>query len=303
MKKSKNGKGKNKKSSTSKTTDKGRRKFLQALGGAAVTGAAGLEDAFLSAAFAATPAVNALPAQEARAAAQKVFDATRNASTLDEALGKKGLKRADEYARVFRPVSKKLGRAKQIVIVPYHPADKSAKVVGSIGISEGEPASAVSIELDGTKVVRFTTHDTFGGKLVEREFNPAEVTAKNIGKLVETDLPRENLEPDLPVSVSAGASAVAFRDLLAEEQKAKVYTPAQARGFLTNTPTVRLIAQLQYARLKGLTMSPGNSCCCCCSCCWGSCSSCSAVSSPKYLGGKFHRNGGVVQRVPHCEPA
>ena len=268
-----------------------RKRFLQVLG-AGTVGASSIDAAFISQAFGASSTVEELP----RSAVPEYLNVAASKSLhpemvpqLEAALNKAGLQRVDSIARVYQ-ITSPAGVQKKITVIPFHPTERTAGTVGSIGISEGSSPSSVSVKLDGTRVVSFTTYDVLFGKLVERTFTPKQLQG-GAGALVERNLPRERVVPDISVAQSASVAEQTFRTLLAEEQKTGEYTAAQVQGFLTNLPSIRLMAQLQYARHKGLTMSPGNACCSCCSCCWGCCSCTSAVSS-SYLSDRYRSRAG-----------
>jgi hypothetical protein len=271
--------------------DESRKRFLQILG-AGTIGAGTLDIAFISQAFGASSMVEELPHSETQAHLQVAASKSLHPEMvpqLEAALSKLGLHRVDSIARVYKFTSA-AGVTKHITIIPFHPEGKApgklAEIVGSIGLSEGSSPSSVSVKLEGTKIVSFTTHDVLFGKLVQKTITPEELRSAGTGAFVEKSLPREHVTPDVSVMQSEGLSESTLRTLLADEEKAGQYTPAQVQGFLTNLPSIRLMAQLQYTRHKGLTMSPGNACCSCCSCCWGCCSCTSAVSS-SYLSERY----------------
>jgi len=271
--------------------EESRKRFLQMIGVGAL-GAATIDGAFISQAFGASSMVEELPRAEVEAhlkvAASKSLH-PEMVPQLEAALGKAGLHRVDSIARVYELTSA-AGVKKRIAILPFHPEGKApgklASIVGSIGISEGSSPSAVTVRLEGTKVVSFTTHDVLFGKLVEKTITPQELQRAGTAPFVEKNLPREHVTPDISVEQSTGLAESTLRKLLADEEKEGQYTPAQVQGFLTNLPSIRLMAQLQYARHKGLTMSPGNACCCCSSCCWGCCS-CTSATASSYLSERY----------------
>ena len=273
-----------------------RKRFLQMLG-AGTAGAAAIDAAFISKAFGASAMVEQMSAMEAASHLKVATSLSLHPEMvpqLESALGAVGLHRVDSIARVYR-VTGATGVAKTITIIPFHPAERSAETVGSLGLSEGSSPSGVSVKLDGTRVVSFTTHDVLFGKLVTKTITPEQLTGRGITPFVETTLPREHIVTDVSVEQSAGLAETTFRSLLAAEEKSGEYTPAQVAGFLTNLPSIRLMAELQYTRHKGLTMSPGNACCSCCSCCWGCCSCTSAVSS-SYLSERY-RSRSATRRI------
>ena len=265
-----------------------RRQFLHVLG-AATVGAAGIDAAFISSAFGAQSVVTEIPRAQVKPMLNTAIAKSLHPEQypmIEQSLAAVGLtNRVDDIARSYQIVGAVTGKVKTLTIIPYHPVDRKSQIVGGIGVSTGSPSSGVSVKLDGTKVVSYTTHDVFFGKLVTRTFSPDQL-ANGIAPLVEQKFPREAVTPDITVETSADLSVTTFRALLADEQAKGIYSPAQVRGFLTNTPSMRLMAQLQYARHRGLTMSPGNACCSCCSCCWGCCS-CTSAASSSYLSEKY----------------
>jgi hypothetical protein len=266
-----------------------RKEFLQTLG-AATVGAAGLDAAVITKAFGATAVARELPRAQITAPLQTAIAKSEHPELfpmINRSLARLGLHPAEDVARVYEVTNVATGAPKTLTIVPYHPANRSQNIVGGVGISEGQPASAVSVQLNGTTVQSITTHDVLFGKLVVRTFTPAQLASGGVERFVERNLPRDrSVTPSITVQDAAGLGVRTFRSLLAAEQAQGVYSPAQVRGFLGNTQTVGLIAQLQYARHRGLTMSPGNACCCCSCCCWGCCS-CSSAVSTRYVSEKY----------------
>ena len=267
---------------------KSRKDFLHILG-AAGAGAAGLDAAVITKAFGAQAIAREIPRSQITAPLQTAVAKSEHPELfpmINRSLAGLGLHPAEDVARVYEVTNVATGAPKTITIVPYHPKDRSQNITGSVGISEGQPASGVSVKLDGTAVASITTHDVLFGKLVVRTFSPEQLTG-GIRPLVERNLPRDqSVTPSISVEDAASLGDRTFRSLLAGERAQGVYSPEQVRGFLADAPMVRLIAQLQYARHRGLTMSPGNACCCCSCCCWGCCSCSSAVSS-RYLSEKY----------------
>jgi len=98
-------------------------------------------------------------------------------------------------------------------------------------------------------------------------------------------------DSDGPTTLSRTEAGVrkyfeSFNQLLRDEYSSAIYTQEDIRDLIHNVPIISAIAELQHMRLMGMTHSPGTSCCCCCCCCWGSCSSCSAVST-RYVNEKY----------------
>jgi hypothetical protein len=268
-----------------------RKQFLGTIG-AATVGAAGLDGLFISKAFGAVLAVQEVPKGQISGilstAPSKALH-PEHFSTINSALNSLGLTRADDVARVYKVATKTL------TILPYHPSSKTDHSVGAVAISEGSPMSAVSVKLNGTKVVSYTTHDVFNGKLVEKTIAATALSSQGVTPFVEKRFKRYPVTPDVSVETSADISEQTFRKLLADEQSKGMYSAEQVRGFLTNVPTIRLMAQLQYARHKGLKMSKVNACCSTCSCCWGCCS-CTSAASSSYLSEKY-RSRSASRRI------
>lgn len=288
-----NGKGNGKKRSrpnpepTDPANEASRRRFLQVLG-AGTAGAAGLDGALIAQAFGAQSTIQTLNADEAKTVLRTVASKSlhpEHIPQLEAALQSVGLHRVNSLASVYRVVGG-VSAGKTISIIPFHPANRSEQIVGSLSISDGSAPSSVSVKLDGTKVVSYTTHDVLMGKLVQRTITPEELSSKGVESFVERDLPREKVVTGVSIDDSASFAERTFRKLLAGEQRQGFYSAEQVQGFLTNLPSIQLLARLQYTRHKGLTMSPGNACCSCCSCCWGCCSCTSAVSS-SYLSERY----------------
>jgi hypothetical protein len=286
---SRKGKGKGKAQATPESIEAAgaanRRHFLQILG-AGTVGAAGLDAAFIAQAFGMSSTMQALSHAEAievvgTAASRSLHP--EQVPQLESALNAIGLQRVNALASVYKSTG---ASGKTITIIPFHPTSKTAEMVGALSISDGSAPSSVSVKLSGTKVVSFTTHDVLMGKVVEKTITPGQLTSQGITPFVERNLPREHVVTDVSVNDSASLAESTFRKMLASEQKNGQYSAEQVQGFLTNLPSIRLLAQLQYTRHKGLTMSPGNACCSCCSCCWGCCSCTSAVSS-SYLSDRY----------------
>jgi hypothetical protein len=202
----------------------------------------------------------------------------RGAREIDDGMRRRGLVGALARARGYAPFSRTRARPKSISIIPYSSPDPQSRFVGGLGISEGEPASGVIVELDGTAVVKVTTLDYIGGEYSEREIPVTELVGSRLETLIERR-EREQLDPDISVDTASRIALNAFNVLLTDEHSQMVHTREDIQGLIYNAPVVNLIAELQYMRSIGVAASPGTSCCCCCSCCWGSCSTCSAVST------------------------
>jgi hypothetical protein len=268
----------------------GRKQFLSTVG-AATVGAAGLDSLLISKAFGAVMAVQEVPKSQVSGIVSSAPSKSlhpEHFSPINSSLNSLGLTRADSAATVY-----KVG-GKTLTVLPYHPASKSDLSVGAIGLSDGSVMSAVSVKLDGTKVVSYTTHDVFNGKLVTKTISAGSLNAGSVSSMVEKTK-RYPVTPDVSVETSADISEQTFRKLLADEQSSGMYSAEQVRGFLTNVPTIRLMAQLQYARHKGLKMSKVNACCSTCSCCWGCCS-CTSAASSSYLSEKY-RSRSASRRI------
>ena len=258
-----------------------RKQFLR-VAGAATVGAAALDSMLISKAFGSVRMVQQLPASRTASvlkAAPSMSLHPEHLPVLEGALNKIGLQRVESLATVYKVANQNL------TVLPFHPSSKSAQMVGALSLSDGSVMSAVSVKLNGTKVVSYTTHDVINGKLVEKTISASSLGSSGITPYVEK-MKRYPVTPGISVETSADISEQTFRKLLADEQSKGQYSAEQVRGFLTNVPTVRLMAQLQYARHKGLKMSKVNACCSTCSCCWGCCS-CTSAASSSYLSDKY----------------
>ena len=247
-----------------------------------------IETRFIAAAFSGVPAVRALTPEESQICARRMLADAKGAKEIDNAMRQRGLVGMVSRARAYTPHSRTRGCTKTVVVVPYTSTDPDATVVGGIGVSEGEPVSGIVVELRGTQIARFTTLDMIAGALVEREISAKELIAEGPRRFVEDQYPRGALPRDLTIDTSASIASDAFKVLLFDDHSLMVHTQADLRKLVFNAPLVSAIAELQYMRLEGLTTSPDGSCCCCCCCCWGSCSSCSAVST-KYVNESYRQ--------------
>ena len=234
-----------------------------------------IRDRFVSESFN-DPVVRALPPDDSKIMARRAMKEARGMHEVDAAMKKRGLVAMVERARGYTPFSKVLARPKTVTIIPYSSSDPKAKFVGGVGISDGEPASGIIVELDGSKVVRFTSLDFFSGKLVERDLSASDLESSGAAEMVEK-AKREKIEPDLPIGTATSLASNAFKALLFDSYSTTVHSEKELREMFHAAPLVNAIAELQHMRHLGLATA--DSCCCCCSCCWGSCSSCSAVSS------------------------
>jgi hypothetical protein len=237
-----------------------------------------VEERMIERLFSGAPAIRPLLPREAAVAARKALASARGAKEVDTAMRQRGLVRGLSRARAYTPFSHSLGLPKLIVIIPYTSTDPKSPYVGSIGISHGEPANGVIVQVEGQRVTTVTTLDFMEGKFSERRFNADELIKAGPEKAVERKK-RGNLEPDLAVESSEAIGANAFQVLLHDEHSRAVHTPDELRALIHNAPIVTTIAELQHMRLRGLSASPDVSCCSCCCCCWGCCSCCSAVAS------------------------
>jgi hypothetical protein len=237
-----------------------------------------LEETLLERFFAGVPAIRPLPPAQAHAAARKQLAEARGAREIEAALRERGLVRGLARARAYAPFAHTLGRPKLIAIVPYTSADPKSSYVGAIGLSEGEPANGIVVQVDGNRVTRFTSLDFMEGKFSEKEFVTDELIRAGTEKLVERKR-RGNVPPDIEIEDSAAIGSNAFQVLLHDEHSRAVHSPEDLQALIHNAPIVTTIAELQHMRLRGLSASPDVSCCSCCCCCWGCCSCCSAVAS------------------------
>lgn len=235
--------------------------------------------------------IKALPVEHAQLVARRALGEARGATEITQGLAKRGLLRGTDRARAFTAFSHTLANTKTITVVPFSHADKNSTQVGGMGLSDGQPANGVVVELDGTKVVRFTTLDFIEGKYSEKDFEVADLVSQGPEAHVE-DVERGAVAPHLTVDASTSIATSAFRVLVSDEHSMAVHTPAEVADFMHQLPVVSMIAELQYSRLRGLAASPDTSCCSCCCCCWGSCSSCSAVSSA-YVNSAYYADAGT----------
>jgi hypothetical protein len=237
-----------------------------------------IEERLIESALAGAPAIRPLPHSEALVAARKALAEARGFKEIDAAMREAGLVRGSGRARAYAPFSYTRGVPKLIAIIPYTSPDPKANRVGAIGLSHGEAANGVIVELEGTRVSSFTTLDFMEGKFSRRQLKTDDLVRGGLEKHVERKR-RGSLEPDLGPEVAAAVSANAFQVLLHDEHSRAIHTPDELKALIHNAPLVTMIAELQHMRLRGLSASPDTSCCCCCCCCWGSCSSCSAVAT------------------------
>jgi hypothetical protein len=238
---------------------------------------------FICCAFPSATAIKALTPEEAGLVARRMLGSARGAKEIDREMRKRGLLPMAARARAYSPFSKSRASLKLVAIVPYNSTDADSDCVGGVGLSEGEPASGVVVDMRAGLIETVTTIDFIGGKIVERKISARELAQQGPRRFPEDEkFKRESLTPDIPVDTSTGMAADAFKVLLFDDHSSMVHSQADIRKMIHQAPLVSAIAELQYVRLQGLAMSPGESCCCCCCCCWGSCSSCSATST-KYV--------------------
>lgn len=234
--------------------------------------------------------IKALPVEHAQLVARRALGEARGAPEISQGLAARGLVRGIDRARAFTAFSHTLANTKTITVVPFSSSDKNSPHVGGLGLSDGQPANGVVVELDGTKVVSFTTLDFMEGKYSEKTFQVADLVSKGTDAHVE-ELARGAVAPHLTVDASTSIATGAFRVLVSDEHSLAVHSAAEVADFMHQLPIVGMIAELQYSRLRGLAASPDVSCCSCCCCCWGCCSSCSAVSSA-YVNSSYYASTG-----------
>lgn len=222
--------------------------------------------------------VRAMPPEESAPMARRAFAEARGAADVAKAMAARGLVQSFERSVAFMAFSNGLAGMKTVTTIPFSSPDPASQLVGCLGISDGQPANGVVVELQGTRVARFTTLDFLEGRYSERTFEVADLIAEGVGAHIE-ERERGAVEPDLQVSDTVNIATQAFRVLVTDDHSSSIHSPSQIGEFMFQLPVVGMIAELQYQRLRGLASSPDTSCCCCCCCCWGSCSSCSAVSS------------------------
>jgi hypothetical protein len=244
-----------------------------------------LESNLLARAASPGPALRAHSVEESQMIARRLYakdtskEGTGSAKEIDAYMRKQGLIPMMSRACAFSPTNRVTGNTKQIAIVPYTSPTPDSDQVGSVGISDGEPASGIIVQLKANQIVNFITVDFLGGKLDEQKIGTAELIASGPQKFVNRKYKRGNLPRDLTQDQSSSVAGAAFQALLFDQHSTMIHTAGDLRRLVHNMPIVTAIAELQYMRLEGVTFSPDVSCCSCCCCCWGSCSSCSAVSS------------------------
>jgi len=241
-----------------------------------------IEERFIASAFSNVPAIHALKREEAQVCARKLLGDSKGSVEIDQAMRKLGLVGMVSRARAYAPFSKTRGCPKNVAIIPYSSTDKESTLVGGLGLSDGEPASGVVVELRGSKIENFITFDFIGGELVQQRIGAKELIAEGPRHFVDKKYKRGNEPRNLTIDDSATMANDAFRVLLFDEHSSMIHTASDLRDLAFNAPLVGAIAETQYLRLEGITFSPDVSCCSCCCCCWGSCSSCSATAT-KYV--------------------
>jgi hypothetical protein len=234
-------------------------------------------------------AIKALTAEESQIVARHLLTDAKGMKEVDLAMRRHGLVGMPSRARSYAPFSKTRGRTKHVAIVPYSSSDPDSKLVGGVGVSEGEAVTGTIVEMRGTQILSVTTLGIQGGKLVEEKILARELLAEGPQKFVNKRLQRGKLERDLTVDTSMAIAGDAFRALLFDEYSTMIHSPSDLRELAYGAPLVSAIAELQYRRQEGLVHSPDGSCCCCCSCCWGSCSCCSATST-KYVNEAYRQS-------------
>jgi hypothetical protein len=242
-----------------------------------------LQERFVAESLSGSPAIRPLPAEEAQAHAARALKETRGAKEVDEAIRGRGLAPMVVRARAYAPFSYTTGRVRMVCVVPYTSPDRTSPLVGTVGISEGEPASGVVVEMAGAAVTRATIYDFIGGRLIEKAVPAADLLRDGPKKFVER-WKREKVEPNLPAETAMEIGRHAFQTLLIDDFASIVYSEDDVRQLAHNAPVITALAELQHMRHLGVPTA--DSCCCCCTCSWGCCSSCSAVAdsylSPAY---------------------
>lgn len=244
-----------------------------------------LESNLLARAASPGPALRAHSVEESQIIARRLYatdtskEGAGSAKEIDAYMRRHGLVPMMSRACAFSPTSRMTANTKQIAIVPYASSTPDSDHVGGVGISDGEPASGVIVELKANQIVSFITVDFLGGKLDEQRISTADLIASGPEKFVNRDYKREDVQRDLTQDQSSSVASAAFQALLFDQHSTMIHTAADLRRLVNNMPIVTAIAELQYMRLEGVTFSPSTSCCSCCCCCWGCCSSCSAVAS------------------------
>jgi hypothetical protein len=246
-----------------------------------------IEERFVSAAFAGNPALKALAPGEAQMLANRMFNAAPGSKEIDGAMRQRGLIAMNTRGRAFTPFSAASRGARHVVVIPYVSPDPKANLVGSVGISDDEPASGIIVELNNNRVVQIFTFDFIRGQLVVRTISPEELLKSGPDKFVE-DWERSVREPNLPIYVASGIATESFKGLMIDEYSSMIYSADDVRQLTFNAPLVSAIAELQHMRHLGVPSA--DSCCCCCTCSWGSCSSCSATATT-YVNRNYYSTG------------
>ena len=231
---------------------------------------------FIAAAFSSDPVLRALSPHEARAMASRAVKEARGFAEVDRALRARGLVSNVTRARGYTPFSTKKSAVHHVTVIPYTSPDPKSKLVGSIGISDGEPASGVVTELVNNQVTQIWIYDFIGGKLVEKVVPAAELVASGPAKFNDPG-PRDSGSENLSSHTAASVATDAFKSLLVDDYSSVVYSLEDVRQLAHTAPIISAIAELQHMRHLGTPTA--NACCCCCTCSWGSCSSCSATAS------------------------
>jgi hypothetical protein len=235
-----------------------------------------IEQRFLNSAYKSHPALRALSFEDAQALAIRATKEARGAKEVDNALRKRGLVSNVTRARGYTPFSPFTQGVHHVSVVPYTSPDPKSDLVGSVGISDGEPSSGVVVQLKDNQVINIWLYDFVDGKLVERTIPPDELMKSGPQKFNET-WDRGPANPNLRTETASAIAVDAFKSLLVDDYSSLIYSEEDVRQLAHVAPVISAISELQYMRHLGTPTA--NSCCCCCSCCWGSCSSCSATAA------------------------
>src|SRR5271166_801164 len=141
-----------------------------------------VDQRFIGGAFKSDPALKALASHEAQALATRASAEARGFSEVDKALRARGLVQNMTRARGYTPFSAHKSGVRHVSVIPYTSHDPKSNLVGTIGISDGEPASGVVVELTKLQVTKIWTYDFIGGKLVEKVVPAAELIASGPSK-------------------------------------------------------------------------------------------------------------------------
>jgi hypothetical protein len=243
------------------------------------------EQRFLAGAFKTDAAVKALSHQEAGALASRAVKEARGFAEVDHALRSRGLVSNMTRARGYTPFSTKKNAVHHVSVIPYTSPDPKSQLVGTLGISDGEPASGVVTEIVNHQVTQIWIYDFIGGKLVEKVVPAKELAASGPAKFNDPG-PRDSGHENISSHTSASIAMDAFKSLLIDDYTSVIYSLDDIKQLAHTAPVVSAIAELQHMRHLGTPTA--NACCSCCTCSWGCCSSCSATAST-YVNNSYYQ--------------